>query len=57
MFGIEPLTYSRIEEATKEGLRSQLIHRNLGKEGKTVSKVIPIIIFLAIFLAITLQLV
>jgi hypothetical protein len=56
MFGMEPLTRSRIEEATKEGLRSQSIHRSLGRERKTVSKVVPLVFFLAIFLAITLQL-
>ena len=55
MFGIDDLTRIRIEEATQEGLRSQFIHRSLGRRRKTVSKVITPVIFLVIFLVIILQ--
>ena len=55
MFGVEDLTRIRIEEARKEGLRSQYVHRNLGEKQKSVSIRMLEVIVAAILHLITLK--
>ena len=58
MFGVEDLTRIRLEEARKEGLRSQYIHNSKGENQKsvtrrkmeTIAKVMLLAITLIIFL-------
>jgi hypothetical protein len=54
MPNIEDLSRIRVAETIHEGLRSQSIHRSRASRRTTIPKAMALVIFFAIWLAITL---